>query len=538
MKTLFHFLVFITICNAYSQNTNIFRNSNEKFNIQTNDNIYITGETLFYNIKVNNTTDTLSSKIIYVELINQKKQSVKQKKEVKNNQTNGDVFLKTNLETGIYKLVAYSKKSLLQQNTNFCEKEILIINPYQSNENYLSDLNDSLTLTNNIQLVNKTYKPREKVNIKIPNYNAKNISISVKKNDLNFVFRNNECENKSLKNKHSTINYENLPEIRGEIISGKVLNYKPKDKITNYINLTTLNKEVTTKITKIEKDGSFKFLLEKPIYDNEILIQLLNEEKTFIVKIDSISFDYSTLNWNNNIKIPRNKLAKINERAVANQIEIAYYNSKKDTIKENTKKSFFYYPNYKEILLDDYTRFNTLNEVIVEILDGVITKKIDNTNYIYIFNPITNPLNNLPALVLLNGVIVQDYDVLFKLNAKKISSVQIMNDKFYLGEKSFDGVINFISDNTILDINFSPYQVINITPILQEKQYFVENYSKNKKEHIPDLRYNLYWNPNVSQNSTVTFYTSDVEGTYIVSINIEEQNGTIKTFNQTFTISK
>lgn len=539
MKITFFLFSFLIVLNLHSQNSDIFGTSNETFYIQTNDNTYITGETLFYDLMINNTTDTLSSKIVYIELINQKQQVIKQQKATKNNHIKGDIFLKTDLETGIYKLIAYSKKSLLQNNTNFCEIEVSIINPYQSNDSFFVETNDSISPENNIQLIhNEKFNPREKINIKIPEFNSNNISISVKQKNHYSLLNTSKSENKPLKNNSSTLNYANLPEIRGKIISGKVVNYEPKDKITDYISLSTLNDDVVTKISKIEKDGSFIFQLEKPVYTDEILLQPLFEHNSFNIQLDVASFDYSKLIWNNRLKIPKKSLSKINDRAISNQIEIAYYNSKKDTILQNTNNSYFYYPNYKEIKLDDYTRFNTVKEVIVEVLDRVVTKKIDGTNYIFIYNPITNPLKNLPALVLLNGIIVQDYDVLFKLNAKKIDRIELIEDKFYLGAKTYDGLINFISENNILDVNFSPYQIIKITPTLQEKKYYKEDYSESKKNRIPDQRYNLYWNPNVRSNSEVSFYTSDVEGSFLITLDVTEQNGTKKTYTQSFTVEK
>lgn len=539
MKITFFLFFFLVVLNLHSQNSDIFSTSNETFYIQTNDDTYITGETLFYDLMINNTTDTLSSKIVYIELINQKKQTIKQQKETKNNHIKGDIFLKTDLETGIYKLIVYSKKSLLQNNTNFSEIEISIINPYQSNDSFFVETNDTILTENNIQLIhNEKFNPREKINIKIPEFNSNNISVSVKKDNRYSLLNPSKSENRSLKSTSPTLNYANLPEVRGEIISGKVVNYEPKDKITDYISLSTLNNDVATKISKIEKDGSFIFQLEQPIYSDEILLQPLFENTSFNIQLDAISFDYSKLIWNTHLKIPRKNLSNINDRAISNQIEIAYYNSKKDTILQNTKKSYFYYPNYKEIKLDDYTRFNTVKEVIVEVLDRVVTKKIDGTNYIYIFNPITNPLRNLPALVLLNGIIVQDYDVLFKLNAKKIDRIELIEDKFYLGAKTYDGLINFISENNVLDVNFSPYQIIKITPTLQEKKYYKEDYSKNKKNRIPDQRYNLYWNPNVRSNSEISFFTSDVEGSFLITIDVMNQNGAKKTYTQSFTVGR
>ena len=55
---------------------------------------------------------------------------------------------------------------------------------------------------------------------------------------------------------------------------------------------------------------------------------------------------------------------------------------------------------------------------------------------------------------------------------------------------------------------------------------------------IPDYRTQLYWNPNVevATNETVSFYTGDVPGTYIVDIKGVNSTGEVIQFHSTFIV--
>ena len=53
------------------------------------------------------------------------------------------------------------------------------------------------------------------------------------------------------------------------------------------------------------------------------------------------------------------------------------------------------------------------------------------------------------------------------------------------------------------------------------KKYYNVDYSKNKFEKIPDYRYQLYWEPNVTEinsKNTFEFYTSDISGNFKIII--------------------
>ena len=64
--------------------------------------------------------------------------------------------------------------------------------------------------------------------------------------------------------------------------------------------------------------------------------------------------------------------------------------------------------------------------------------------------------------------------------------------------------------------------MFKLPPLIKQKQYYRPDYSnKEVQARIPDYRIQLFWEPNVQFSGgsySTTFYTSDVSGTYEISI--------------------
>ena len=55
----------------------------------------------------------------------------------------------------------------------------------------------------------------------------------------------------------------------------------------------------------------------------------------------------------------------------------------------------------------------------------------------------------------------------------------------------------------------------------------IPDYDKEevKASHCPDFRHTLYWNPAVEGKNRATFYTSDMEGTYVATLSGMDAEG-------------
>jgi hypothetical protein len=69
-----------------------------------------------------------------------------------------------------------------------------------------------------------------------------------------------------------------------------------------------------------------------------------------------------------------------------------------------------------------------------------------------------------------------------------------------------------------------PYEIVQ-----KERQFYSPSYDSVSDTHLPDFRTLLYWNPSVKSGSsgktTIEFYTSDLEGDFIINVQGITGNG-------------
>jgi hypothetical protein len=95
--------------------------------------------------------------------------------------------------------------------------------------------------------------------------------------------------------------------------------------------------------------------------------------------------------------------------------------------------------------LDDYTRFPTMEEVLVEYVAEVkLIKTRTNIRFEVLNTPYKNYFSSNP-LVLLDGVPVFNLKRLLDLDPLKIKKLEVMACKYYYGSASFNGIVSFIT---------------------------------------------------------------------------------------------
>ncbi|WP_282080232.1 hypothetical protein [Aquimarina algiphila] len=540
----------------------------EKMFIHYNTSLLFVGEYLYYNVYNFTTDDNLLSsisKIAYVVLVNEKGKSVfKHKIKLDKGLGQGDFFVPVSIPSGNYKLIGYTQW-MLNTEGSFFEGDISILNPYQVDQDVILSKNDSLinpvakelkktshkevdaNIKSTIKLSSdyETYKKRTRVELAIENESLEGgtFSISVRRKE---VFKNaNVFTSKEFLDKYTDISKKLnlspgssvfLPEMRGELIYGKIIPKEPSFTVSDQnIALSMPGKSSDIKIVSTDKEGNFVFNLNNRNIKNEIWIEVFEEgRENYNIVIDEIpEIDYKNLEFYK-FKISKSLKDYIEKRSVHNQIETNFYSVKPDTIKQPDFVLPFY--GNKEIetyVLDDYTRFKTVRETILEIVDGVWIKK-DNNNK-SVFGVRTNypeqKKDNFPLLLIVDDVIVQHHEDVIAYSASKIKSIGYIKDRYYLGTRVFDGVIiiKTIEEDFFNALNYSSDSPVVLADLQDDKQYFGQQYDKDKiYSRIPDYRYQLLWRPNFTINkkkTNITFFTSDVVGDFEVSLEGFTTNG-------------
>ncbi len=533
--------------------TKVFPKENVQLSI--NSNLLLAGELLqykAYNLSAANKKSSLS-KVLYVSMRNENDSVVfSHKLKVENGTANGDFFVPSSLKTGIYRLIGYTNFSRNNSQDAFVERYIYVLNSFVKTEKIIGKSMDTVFLKktpeftpqenlksqlgNQITTDKPIYGYREKVTVNIENLpvnNRGNYVLSVRKMDPIEI---SDKSTNSTKGKLSETFY--IPELRGEIISGVVFSKTSNQPMPNKeVSLTIPGKDYVFKIAKTNSNGRFFFSVPEGYNAEKSIVQLNetpSEATNFKLVLDKKDFDLGKKRASF-LKLDTELKNWLQERSVQMQIENAYYDAKKDSILKNEMNLPFYNNLGTVFLLDDYTRFSTVKETFVEVVTLAAIRGSGSDSRFVVNNEYdpngTANFNAIPPLVLMDGMQILNNEDLMNYNAREIKSIRVINQPYRFGPKLFSGVIAVeTKKGDFVPTKKEGYiEELNLPPAVKDKKYFRPDYSqKSENARIPDYRVQLLWkadfNPN-ENGGVVTFYTSDVEGTFEISLEGYSEEG-------------
>jgi hypothetical protein len=203
-------------------------------------------------------------------------------------------------------------------------------------------------------------------------------------------------------------------------------------------------------------------------------------------------------------------------------------------IPDTDSTAFFGKPDH-EYLLDNFTRFTTMEEVLREYVSEIqVRRQKDNFRLITANGPDKIFMDN--PLTLLNGVPVFDVNKVMKYNPLKVRKIEVVNRKYYYGPLAFNGIVNFTTYNPDPAILSDAHALVADYEGMQlQREFYAPRYETPEQiaSRRPDFRNVLYWLPNLTTDASgktnINFYTSDKKGKYQVvvqGITAEGKTGT------------
>ncbi|WP_143469356.1 hypothetical protein [Leeuwenhoekiella nanhaiensis] len=520
----------------------------EEVNLQTNGAVFLSGETVYisaFSFLGSSSRPSPLSKILYVTLVDDTGEEVNfQKIALNKGRGSGDIFLGTSLETGHYKLIAYTRWMLNFGKQHFFEKDLILINPYRRRKadkpysdypEYLENIS-FLEMTSpylSIALNKNILKPRQPLKIELKTQGKDALSgsyaLSVKKIDsLDFIKMQSSVELNWNFNQNLNTDGFLAPELRGALVSGKLnLPDKNGEKENKTVVLSFLDADRTPEFALTDDAGRFTWVLEELPTSRQTMGEAIGIENVYDFEIfEDPRPEYSDLTFQS-IGIDRDLKNLIERRSVANQIENAYYQFKPDTIIETPKKRPFYIDAGKTFTLADFTRFDTLKETFTEIIQGGAVRtrngkpvfKVETSNFI-------KGNEEYQTLLLVDGIFVTDNNFLYNYPARNIESITVVPEEYYIGPQRFSGVLDIRSFNADFKRQYMSQvaQAKSINAVAIQKNYFHQRYDNDQNQtlsNIPDYRYQLLWKPLIffqNNSKILNCYTSDVTGMFEVVV--------------------
>ncbi|WP_316766378.1 hypothetical protein [Pedobacter frigiditerrae] len=325
-----------------------------------------------------------------------------------------------------------------------------------------------------------------------------------------------------------------LPEYNGHLIKGKI---KEKNgKSLNYANVYLGSAGKIGQFYETLSDTAGNFIFNtKDLYGlNEIVVQTNQKDTSSIITIQSPFFEKYRISNSINFRLGGHLIDQFENYNMNIQVQSAYFPNKFNISNGLVTDSVtFYGKAFKNYKFNDYDRFKTMEESLREIVkETFISKNEDGYRIKLLAKDV--PLDDDP-LVLLDGLPYFNMDKVMAIDPNKIERLEIVPESYHYGSSKFDGILSFFSfKSNLANIEINPNSVVLDYDGLQlKREFYNPSYDSESKinNRLPDFRNVLYWSPNISINDKgegkITFYTSDVAGTYIGVVNGLSKDGNI-----------
>lgn len=338
------------------------------------------------------------------------------------------------------------------------------------------------------------------------------------------------------------------PEHNGHIILGKLV-----DNNTGYpvpdmnVYLSTPSTRTQFRATTSDMGGLFTFELPGFYGSQELILQTNpDEDSTCHAEImNPFSDKYSERKLPEFI-IPTDKTV-ILDQSIAEQVQFAFNDSRLNqfNLQPVDTNSFYVQPD-ESYLLDNYTRFQTMEEVMREyVVSSNVTMKRDKFQ-LYLVNKAEGSYFKYAPLILIDGIPFFDANEFFQQDPLKIKRLDLLSKQYALGNQYFNGVLNATTYNGDLNgikLN-TRATVLDYPGIPEQREFYSPVYETEEQVNspIPDFRTLLYWSPyltsEIHDKKSISFYASDQPGKYAIVIMGLTNNGEPGSRVVHFTVTK
>lgn len=500
----------------------------ETMRIYTDKECYLAGEDLWIKVCVADSLSAASvpSKVAYVEICDTKQVYAQGKIDLQDGNGWGRIRLPQTMHTGAYQLVAYTRYMRNRPASCFPKKYIALLNTIQAtDEDDMELIIDSLSTASTNQPSSSTrlltdkpvYGNRSKVSLTLPELPAgsRELTLSVVRKDCalsGFPLSVDGVEDVA----PATARHY-IAECEGHIVTGRLV-----DASANPVNarLSCVGKDIRVFDGQPQPDGTYAFYTTG-ITDMQEVVLTASSQKEGSYRLEFISPFAGVLPKS----LPKLRLSfdedALIERSFGAQLRpiLPVDSVHRQGILEQLH-GFVPVSTYN---LDEYVRFKTVREALIEFILGVRVSKVGGKTVIRILQPDLKQFSTQRALVLLDGVPIDNHDIILDYNARLLHYVHRYAGTYTFGGELYDGIISFVTHKGTLpemrlddNSQLFSYEFPQKQPAFAAPEYHSQEQVNSR---IPDLRHTLYWNPGITPDTdTVTFYTSDMNGTYTVTL--------------------
>ena len=317
--------------------------------------------------------------------------------------------------------------------------------------------------------------------------------------------------------------YSFVPEYKGHIIYARVTEIKsasPAADVMTYLSVPGSRLQFYN--SRSDSTGLVRFYTKDFYGPNEIVLQTDAIDSGYKIELMDPFSDRASPFDRPPFELSENMKGIISDYNLSMQVQNGFVGEKLKQFDAPLVDSnaFFGNPDI-QYLLDNYTRYSTMEEVLREYVYEVLVRR-QKENFHLIVADVDNQIFLDGPLTLINGIPVFDPNKVIKYDPLKVKKIDIVKRKYFYGPSIFNGILNFVT------FQADPSILSDLKPVVMEYeglQYKREFYSPAYEtqdeisSRLPDFRNVLYWSPDVhtdAQGKTeIIFFSSDLKGKYI-----------------------
>ncbi|HXB92876.1 MAG TPA: hypothetical protein VNU72_11320, partial [Puia sp.] len=247
--------------------------------------------------------------------------------------------------------------------------------------------------------------------------------------------------------RHEAPSFQYPPEYNGAILSGRIVDTRANPVETRNIltYLSVPGKRTQFSTARSDDEGRVRLQMKDFYGSQEIVVQTSPVLDSLKVDIASPFAETYTDNPLPFFELPLQDSTMLSDKSVAMQVVNKYGGErlKQFRLPEDIDTTAFYYRADETYLLDNYTRFITMEEVMREYVKFMLVKKRGAHFHLPLLDIRNVRMFENDPLILVDGVPVTDIDTLMAMDPLKIRKLEMVNERFFLGSATFDGIMNW-----------------------------------------------------------------------------------------------
>ena len=556
-KFIYIALLALSFCPCYALQRVI-----ERVYISTDRASYVAGERIWlslycFDLSGNEPRFSGVSSVAYVELRNGASLVSSAKLRIAGGRGSGNIIIPRSLPTGNYRLIAYTKQMFNEEEPAVFDKVISIYNTLSTErlpEGVLFEGDEKgvqgTTEKPNTQQVEvklgvtqHTVPLNHSLPLSLQNVSGEDItlSLSIARIDLpaesNYSLHDFFALNQP---DPAKIRFQDhyIPDYEGEVIRGRIINIRSIPFRDRTVYLSAAGKEVNVYAGPVDtRTGEFTFFTNSLYGDREIVLEY--------PALGDVSFELVDPFITPPIKpvpplfLDKKTALPLAERSVEMQVS---YRLGMDTLFDRTTildDPLIYTDKPVVYLLDNYTRFPTMQDIMVEFITELRFRRVSGKPSLQVF--LTDwgwALTDNP-LVVIDGIAIFDHERLLQYDPLQVKSVSIYRNRYRIGNTTFDGIAKWDTySGAYPGLTLGKNALIIDYQGVQFPCRFTGGFAAS--DDFPDVRTLLYWDPQIDlaqgAHQDINIRTSSMPGKYAIVLEGVTATGAPILFRSEFTV--